>query len=156
MKKVFAVLLIWGLSISCSKGAKKELVNPLDDTALLYNKKIENLHKKLGDKEKSLQSSTQDIKNLRYKLHSEELSAIRQRVESFEEFLRELKMDSQKFQGFLKKDLPTLFLKEREALTAIIQSTQGLDKDAQVLLDRILRIITSLNNSAIANSCIIE
>jgi hypothetical protein len=150
---IFSICCIGFITFfSCSKKGNSIPDNPLESSDSLYSKKMESLQKKLDDKQKSIESSAKEMQKIRYHLQSEELTLIRKRIDEFERYLLILREDQVKYKSFLQRDLPSLFLKEREALTSIIQSTQGLDKEAQGILDRILRLITHLNNSAIAQA----
>lgn len=150
MKKALVSCICVMLFVGCAKKDER-IENPLLSSESLYNKKMESLKKKLEGEQKSLESSAKEIEKIRSDLHSEELSLIKKRVDEFEDYLKVLKEDQAKYSAFLRNELANLFIKEREALKGIIQST-GDKKEAQETLERILRLITTINNNATSQS----
>lgn len=100
------------------------------------------LQKKLDKAQHTLSENQLTIDRLRSQLCEAELNAIESSIESFESRWRS---DPQKLIQSLHRDVPNLFLDERESLSRIIRL--GPDsRRAQVLLDRVLQLITQLSD----------
>jgi hypothetical protein len=100
------------------------------------------LQKKLDKAQHTLSENQQTLDRLRSQLCEAELNAIESSIESFESRWRS---DPQKLMQSLRRDVPNLFLDERESLSRIIRSGPDSAR-AQDLLDRVLQLITQLSD----------
>ena len=109
--------------------------------------KISNLKKKLGDAEKEKKKAEEEVEVLREEVYDAELAYIRGQVDSCEEALATLRVKPEKYSQFLAKEHSTLLLKEREMLHEVIQQGPSPSAlEAQLMLERIQRLITDLAN----------
>lgn len=94
--------------------------------------KISNLQKKLELAAREKEKVESDIERLQREIDEAKLSLIRKQIDDYEK---------------RKEKQSTLFMEEREALYRLIQSGDSSKAiEAQVELDRILRIITELSD----------
>jgi hypothetical protein len=101
------------------------------------------LQKKLQKAEKTLSEDGRAIQQLRVQIYNAQLNAIEAKVECFE---KKWQSDPQRLAMTLKKERSNLFEEERQMISLIIQD--GFDSlRAQVLLDRILLLITQISDS---------
>ncbi len=104
------------------------------------------LQKKLASAERSLLEDQSAIERLRSQVCDAELNAIESQINTIEQ---KWKSDPQKIAQSLRREVSVLFLDERETLTRIIQNGPDVMR-AQVLLDRILQLITQVSDSSAA------
>jgi len=104
--------------------------------------KIAFLQKKLSLAEKEEKKIKNQIDQLSEEVRDAELTYIRREIDCFEDIIR--------FNPKKKRDIDgsTLFLEERETLHRMIQNSQ-YPFEAQVVLDRILQLITELGNDGV-------
>jgi len=103
--------------------------------------KIALLQKKLQIAEKQQVKLKGEIERLSDEMRETELAYIRKQIDDYEDLIR--KTPSKKA-GFSGSDL---FLEEREKLHRIIQRGESVF-EAQIVLDRILQLITELSDQA--------
>lgn len=109
--------------------------------------KISNLKKKLTDAEKEMRKAEEEVEILREEVYDAELTYIRTQIDSYEQAVADLRIKPEKYSQFLAKEHATLLLKEREMLHEVIQQGPGpCALDAQLMLERIQRLITELAN----------
>lgn len=101
------------------------------------------LQKKLGRAERTLSEDQQSIDRLRHQLCEAELNFIESKLENLE---KKWKVDPQRLIQSARAHVSNLFIEEREVLIRIIQRGPETSR-AQVLLDRILQLITEMSNS---------
>lgn len=112
--------------------------------------KIALLHKKLASAEKSQQKANEEVETLQKEVNKAEISLILALVDSYEQQMRKFQLDPHKYAHLLQIESSTLFLRERETLHHMIQSGPSPSSfEAQVVLDRILRVITELGDDAV-------
>lgn len=104
------------------------------------------LQKKLELAEKNLRKAQDEVERLSSDLHHSQLSLIERQIENYEQQVRKLRSDPKlRWQGGHYGEESTLFLKERELLQQMMENGPSPSAlDAQVILDRILRMITEL------------
>ena len=110
--------------------------------------KIESLQKKLEAAENEQKKAGEEVARLRKEVSEAQLALIRKHVESYEQQIQKLQTDPQKYAQLLQIESSALFLKERETLHSMIQSDAS-SFEAQVVLDRILRMITEISDDAV-------
>lgn len=101
------------------------------------------LQKKLEKAKRTLSEEEQAIDKLRSQLCDAELNAIESKVDVFE---KKWKSDPARLMQAPRRDIANLFIEDREVLTRIIQVGPDTMR-AQVLLDRILQLITQMSDS---------
>lgn len=116
--------------------------NVADLAPTKQKQKIVLLQKKLQLAEKEHQKLKVKIEKLSDEMREVELAYIRKQIDQFEEIIR--KQPSKK----LDFDITELFLDEREKLHRMIQKCES-SYDAQIVLDRILQLITELGDSTV-------
>ena len=105
-------------------------------SSFLDSGRIATYRHKLKKAEESLAESQVEIMKYKEMLFKEQISVIKSYMQTCE-------AEIEKFRA--QKDLSSLFLKEREALMTIMRSDhEELAKEAEVVLDHILRFITRL------------
>ena len=102
------------------------------------------LQKKLSNAERALLEDQSAIERLRSQVCDAELNAIESQIDNLEQKWRS---DPQKIAQSLKREVSVLLLEERETLNRIIQNGPEVRR-SQVLLDRILQLITQVSDSA--------
>ena len=118
--------------------------------ATKQKQKIALLQKKLEVAEKAQKKAEDEVERLAKEVHLAQLSLIRKQVASYEEQIHKLQSDPQKYAQLLQIESSTLFLKEREMLHQMIQTGPSPSAfEAQVVLDRILRMITEISDDAV-------
>ncbi len=124
MKKILLLLLL----SSCFHTSDFPVVQGL--SAKKQKQKIVVLQKKLESAEKEQKKVQNEVEKLASEIHEAQLALIRRQVDEAE-----------------RKKAPSLFLEERETLYQMIQSGPSPSAfEAQVELDRILRIITEFSD----------
>ena len=102
------------------------------------------LQKKLASAERTLKEDQSTIEHLRGAVCDAELNAIESQIENLE---MKWRSDPQKVAQSLRREVSVLLLDERETLNRIITNGPDVTR-AQVLLDRILQLITQMSDSA--------
>lgn len=145
MRKIgIACLLLSGCMSShvLRLGEGQEIVQTLSITK--QKQRIALLQKKLEMAERHFKEAQEDMERLQSELHQSQLALIAGQIESYERQIRQSgssRLISQKAQE--EKDAP--FLKEREVLQQMMENGPSPEAfEAQVVLDRILRMITEL------------
>jgi predicted nucleic acid-binding Zn-ribbon protein len=107
--------------------------------------RISFLQKKLEIAERDLKKEQEEVERLHGELHLSQLALIGKQIENYEQQMRKYQADPRhKMQGFHGDEI-TLFLKERELLQSMLEEGPSPEAfEAQVVLDRILRMITEL------------
>lgn len=100
------------------------------------------LQKKLEKAKRTLSEEEQAIDKLRSQLCDAELNAIESKVDVFE---KKWKSDPSRLMQSPRHDISNLFIEDREILTRIIQVGPDTMR-AQILLDRILQMITQISD----------
>ncbi len=103
------------------------------------------LQKKLEMAERSLAKSKADVEDLRSLLYDAQLDSIETRLEVLE---RKWQTDPVALSQALYMETARLFLEEREILYQILQAGVSIHR-AQSLIDRILQLITQINDCAV-------
>ncbi len=127
MRWILSLLLLAACFSSSSDAPIAQAPNPRKQ-----RQKIALLEKRLEAAEKQQQKALTEVERIAAEINQAKLALIRRQVDKFQE--KEAKA-------------PSLFLEEREALYRIIQEGPSPSAfEAQVELDRILRIITELSD----------
>lgn len=110
--------------------------------------RISLLQKKLEYAERGLKEAQEEVDLLNTELHESQLALIARQIENYEQQLRKsLENPSRKFIGKAQEERGTPFLKERELLQQMMENGPSPQAfEAQVVLDRILRMITELKD----------
>lgn len=107
------------------------------------------LQKKLKSAETSQKKATAEVERVQEEMQQAQLTLIRKQVDRYEKQLQEARKNPQKWAQFTAADPSSLFLAEREDLHKILQTRPSPAAfDAQVELDRILRLITQLSDES--------
>lgn len=101
--------------------------------------KIALLHKKLQLAEKEQKKLKAEVDRLSDAMREAELAYIRKQIDDYEDLIRKHPSKKADFES------AELFLEEREKLHRMIQSSESI-YEAQVVLDRILQLITELSD----------
>lgn len=116
-------------------------------------------HSHSSAKERELRGIRQQLKEAKVQvanwtqtqLHLEKTLALgeirfaQSQLEKFESQLQKVEADPLLLDQLLRQQLPTLFHREREMLSHWIDASHPAGPEAQEVLDRILRLITQLN-----------
>jgi hypothetical protein len=110
--------------------------------------RISLLQKKLEYAERGLKEAQDEVEELNTELHESQLALIAKQIENYEHQLRKTQENpSRKFMGRMQEDKGAPFLKERELLQEMMENGPSPQAfEAQVVLDRILRMITELKD----------
>jgi hypothetical protein len=146
----------WGVLFFLLSGCWANRAPGGDDQAIVHSvpavkqkQKIAFLQKKLDFAEKEKIKADKEVERLSQEVHEAQLALIRKQVGGVEEQIRKLQADPQKYAQLLQYEASALFLKEREILHQLIQTGPSPSAfEAQVVLDRILRMITDLSNDS--------
>ena len=142
MKKIISFLAILQLcSCAINEPGSVVFLHPQPDRK--FKQKAVFLQKKLAKAEQTLVQDQQTIEEMRQKLSGAQLDAIESQVERLENRWRQ---DPSCSSLLMRHEISRLFLDEREALSRMIQSGSNALR-AQVLLDRILQLITQMSDS---------
>lgn len=118
--------------------------------AIKQQQKVTVLQKKLEAAELEQKKAEEEVERLLKEVSDAQLALIRKRVDSYEQQIQKLQTDPQKYAQLLQLESSTLFLKEREMLHQMIQTGPSPSAfEAQVVLDRILRMITEISDGAV-------
>lgn len=132
------VVLIFLTCIACQKSnhlhlTQMEIFNDINDI-----RNITSLSNMLDIAEEELTQQEKKISSIKLSLHKSLLQLIERRLEIIEKSINTFSLDS--------KGFSEIFLKEREVLTELLQSPfEEISKKSQLILDRMLRLITKLN-----------
>ncbi len=107
--------------------------------------KVVVLQKKLDMAERALEKSQDEVDYLRANLCDAQLESIELQIEHIE---RKWQLDPVALSQTLYADTASLFLEERETLYQILQMGLSVHR-AQSLIDRILQLITQVNDCAV-------
>jgi hypothetical protein len=123
-------LLLFLLLTGCFQGPEQLLVQ--GPSAKKQKLKIAVLQKKLEQAEKEQQKAHTEVERLAAEIEKAKLALIRKQIDKYEQ---------------KTEKIASLFLEEREALYQMIQTGPSpAALEAQVELDRILRLITELSD----------
>lgn len=112
--------------------------------------KIAVLQKKLELAEREQKKAQDEVERLSGEVHQAQLTLIRKQLDDYEKQIRKMQSDPKKYAQLLQNERSTLFIEERESLHRMIQSGPSPSAfEAQMELDRILRIITELSDNPI-------
>jgi hypothetical protein len=103
------------------------------------------LQKKLESAEKEMQAAQDVVAGLRSDLYQSQLALIGKQIDTYEQQMRKTKEFIEPVLSLRDRDQKMLFAKERESLQQMMEegpSSEALE--AQCVLDRILRVITAL------------
>lgn len=104
------------------------------------------LEKKLEIAEREKKKAEDEVERLSAEIHQAQLALIRKQLDDYEKQIGDLHANPQKYPHLLQVEMASLFIQEREALHQIIQDGPSPSAfEAQVELDRILRMITELS-----------
>ncbi len=145
MKISFILLLLTSCSGFMSFGDGQPIVKELSSKK--QKQKIEQLEKKREIAQKSQRNAEEEITHLNKEIHQAQLALIRKRVDEIEKQIQQIESDPQKYAYLLQMEISALFLQERELLHKMIQKEPS-SLEAQMELDRILRVITEFSDSA--------
>jgi len=107
--------------------------------------KIAFLQKKLQLAEKEQRKLKAEVDRLSDEMREAELAYIRKQIDEYEELIRKTPSKKADF------DSTDLFLEEREKLHRLIQNSESI-YEAQVVLDRILQLITELSDQKLTSN----
>lgn len=110
--------------------------------------KVVVLQKKLELAERTLAKNQAEVVDLRGLLYDAQLDSIESRVAILE---RKWQIDPMALSQALYQETARLFLEEREILYQILQAGVAIHR-AQSLIDRILQLITQINDCAVRSS----
>src|SRR5690606_6929270 len=110
--------------------------------------KVVVLQKKLELAERTLSKNQLEVEDLRGLLYDAQLDSIESRVTILE---RRWQVDPMALSQALYQETARLFLEEREILYQILQAGVSIHR-AQSLIDRILQLITQINDCAVRSS----
>ena len=133
-------------------GEKADMPLVLVAPVIKQKEKVETLHKKLQTAEEERAKAHAEVNRLQKEIEKAELHLVRKQVESYEKQIHALQRDPQKYLQFLQCQKSSLFLPEREMLHQMIQQGSPLAaSEAQIVLDRILRMITELSDDVVSH-----
>lgn len=103
------------------------------------------LQKKLEIAEKNLNRAQDEVERLSQDLHQSQLALIEKQIENYEHQIQKVRLDPKAKSPWGHTETSALFLKEREMLQQMMENGPSPTAlDAQMILDRILRMITEL------------
>jgi septal ring factor EnvC (AmiA/AmiB activator) len=109
--------------------------------------KISALEKKLEAAEKEQQKIQEEVEQLRREMHTAQLNLIQRQIDDFMREMEKYRNSPEALLSKLPHDATALFVSERELLYKMIQNGPSPSSfEAQVILDRILEMITQLSN----------
>lgn len=127
--------------VSQSRAVEWSVAHPQEFSAI---QKLRALEQHLREEEHRLVVQKNKVTILRQGFFEEQTNFIARRVTHFEDRLNKLRRDPVAYRQFLLHGLGRLFVKEREALAQMMDRESVLEPEGQELLNRILRIITTL------------
>ena len=127
-------------------GEGQEIVQTLSVTK--QKQRISLLQKKLESAERELKSAQDEVDYLHRELHQSQLALIAKQIENYEVQMRKMQTDPFRLVHYrAQEEKIAPFLKEREMLQQMMESGPSPEAfEAQVVLDRILRMITELRD----------
>lgn len=151
MKKseIFLLFTLTSCFVSHSSilGGREEIAQGL--SVAKQKQKIALLQKKLKVAEKHQRQAQEEVERLSSEMEKTQLALIQKEVDSYEEQMRKCQSDPQRATYLFQIESSTFFLKERELLHQMIQNGPSPSAfEAQLILDRILRMITELSDNA--------
>lgn len=124
-------------------GEGQEIVQSLPVTK--QKQRIALLQKKLERAEKHLKDAQEYVEQLNGELHMSQLALIERQIENYEKQAAKAVIEPRRKSIEESEEENGLFLKEREMLQQMMQNGPSPEAfEAQVVLDRILRVITEL------------
>lgn len=145
MKFLFLLLLFSSCAVRDQMIASHTFLSGSDRK---QKQKVIVLQKKLEMAERSLAKSKADVEDLRGLLYDAQLDSIETRLEVLEQ---RWQIDPVALSQALYQETARLFLEEREILYRILQAGVSVHR-AQSLIDRILQLITQINDCAVRSS----
>ncbi|MFA5250335.1 MAG: hypothetical protein WC371_02870 [Parachlamydiales bacterium] len=112
-------------------------------------KKLKNLKEKISEEELAKEAVEKNLRALKVKLSLGHLKVIEKKLSEFSVWRQNLEKDPLLWQKFLQKELPVLFLEERETLIRVIEESPEVALQAQEMLNAILRLITELSSQKV-------
>ena len=141
--------LMFGSCASSSSfhlGEGSELAQNMSATK--QKQRIALLQKRLEFAEKDLKKAHDEVEKLHGELHQTQLILIGKQIENYEKQMYKFREDPRYKAKAFQGDKISLFLKEREMLQEMMENGPSPEAfEAQVVLDRILRMITELKDS---------
>jgi hypothetical protein len=115
------------------------------------------LQRKLDAAEGEKQRALDEVNGLHSEIQEAQIAFVAKQLNLYERQLAKLAKDPEKYGEFLQAEASLLFLKEREMLHEMIRSgSPTASFEAQQMLDRILRLITELNDEQRLDSSVRE
>jgi len=141
------VLFLSLLALSACSIQKQIALNHsfLSGSERKQKQKVIVLQKKLELAERALAKSQKELEALRMEFYDAELDSIESRLSALE---RKWQADPLALTNALYQETTRLFLEEREILYQILQAGVSMHR-AQNLIDRILQLITQINDRAV-------
>ncbi len=107
------------------------------------------LQKKLKAAETTQKKALDEVQRVQEEIEQAQLALIRKQVDRYEKKFEEARKDPKEWANLTAQDPSSLFAPEREELYQIVQKGPSPAAfDAQVELDRILRLITQLSDES--------
>lgn len=127
-------------------GEGQEVVQTLSLTK--QKQRITLLQKKLENAERDLKNVQEEVDHLQSELHQSQLALIAKQIENYELQIRKIQTDpSRLLRPTTQDEKLAPFLKEREMLQHMMENGPSPEAfEAQIVLDRILRMITELRD----------
>ena len=110
-------------------------------------RRIEGLKRELLSAQHSQQVAKERSIYLQRYLIRKEMDFIKNRADAERKQLDKIRKKNSYYRKHIDKDLSDFFLYEREVLVHIIDTKEEFVEEAQVLLNKILKLITDLNES---------
>ena len=105
------------------------------------------LQRKLDVAEGERQRALDEVDGLRSEIQEAQIAFVAKQLDLYERQLAKILTDPKRYEEFLQTEASLLFVKEREMLHEMIRSgSPTASFEAQGILDRILRLITELND----------
>ncbi len=105
------------------------------------------LQRKLDAAEGEKRRALVQVDSIQSEIQEAQIALVEKRVDLYEKQFAKLAKDPEKYGEFLQTEASFLFLKEREMLHEMIRSdSPTVSFEAQQILNRILRLITELND----------
>ncbi len=139
------LLLLNACSLSSSSGDDYSIVRNISPRK--QKQKIAALQKKLEIAEKEQVKVYEEVEQLRREMQLAQIQLIQRQVDEFSNDLYRYRESPDQWAKRVPRDVSTLFLQERETLHQLIQMGPSPSAfEAQVVLDQILRMITTLSD----------
>ncbi len=148
-RAIFLLFLFFLCSCSLNPGGSLLATGTVIPEKLSVSKqrhKIAFLQKKLSKAEKEQKNAQEEVERLSEELHSAQLSLINKQIDHFEQDMKRLKEEVKGTLIFPEGS--HLFLSERDMLQQMMENgSPPAAFEAQIVLDRILRMITLLTEN---------